>query len=85
MSEELEMTPRGRKARQPREQEQRVVSWRPPELLPEPHPEEGYAFRWVRISTFGHDDVSNISARLREGYEPVKASDHPEVQVFGAT
>jgi hypothetical protein len=85
MSDELEQTEtRGRKPRQQREAEQKKVSWRPPELLPSPSPEEGYVFRWIRISALGHDDVSNISARLREGYEPVKASEHPEVQVIGS-
>lgn len=73
---------RGRKPRQTREAEQRPMSWRPPELLPNPNPEEGYEFRWIRISTLGHPDVANTSGRLREGYEPVKASEHPEVHVM---
>jgi hypothetical protein len=56
----------------------------PPSLLPDPNPEPGYVYRWIRLSTLGTDDPSNISSKLREGYEPVKASDHPEVQVFGS-
>lgn len=83
MTEDIET--RGRKARQTREQEQRPVSWRPPDLLPTPDPEEGYSFRWIRISTFGQADVSNTSGRLREGYVPVKASEHPEVHVMDTT
>jgi hypothetical protein len=31
------------------------------------------------------DDPRNISSKLREGWEPVKASDHPEIQLFGET
>jgi hypothetical protein len=58
--------------------------WAPAQLLPDPTPEPGYVFRWVRISTLGLDDAMNISTRLREGYEPVKATDHPEVQVAGS-
>jgi hypothetical protein len=31
----------------------------------------------------GKDDPTNISGQFGEGWEPVKASDHPEIQVFG--
>lgn len=66
-----------------REAAQRPAKWAPPTLLPDPNPEPGYAFRWVRLSTLGAADPMNISTKFREGWEPVKASDHPEVQVFG--
>jgi len=49
-------------------------------LLPTPNPEPGYAFRWVRVSTLNTADPLNISAKRREGWEPVKASEHPELQ-----
>jgi len=65
-----------------REKVARKRSWAPPELLPTPKPEEGYAYHWVRISTRGEADPMNISSKLREGWEPVKASDHPEVHVM---
>jgi len=48
-------------------------------LLPTPNPEPGYAFRWVRVSTLNTADPLNISAKRREGWEPVKASEHPEL------
>jgi hypothetical protein len=54
----------------------------PPQLLPDPTPEEGYAYRWIRIATLGKDDAMNVSGKLREGWEPVKASAHPEVRLF---
>jgi hypothetical protein len=50
--------------------------------LPDPTPEAGYAYRWIRIATLGKDDAMNVSGKLREGWEPVKASDHPEVRLF---
>ena len=56
----------------------RPRSWSPPSLLPEIHHEDGYAYRYVRASTMGVADVNNISSKFREGWEPVKASDHPE-------
>ena len=57
----------------------------PPQLLPDPTPEAGYAFRWIRVSTLNAADPINISSKLREGWEPVKASDHPEIRLFGST
>lgn len=54
-------------------------TWQRPEVLPSPTPEEGYDFHWVRISTQGQVDATNVSSKLREGWEPVKAADHPEI------
>jgi hypothetical protein len=65
-----------------RDSTERPKKWMPPQLLPDPTPEEGYAYRWIRISTLGKDDPMNVSGKLREGWEPVKASDHPEVRLF---
>lgn len=62
---------------------ERPKKWLPPTALPDPNPEDGYAFRWIRVSTLGNNDPSNVSAKLREGWEPVKASEHPEIQLFG--
>jgi hypothetical protein len=67
-----------------REVAERPKHWMPPQLLPDPNPEEGYAFRWIRISSLGKDDATNISGKLREGWEPVRASDHPEIRLFGS-
>ena len=62
---------------------ERPKSWMPPQLLPDPIPEEGYVYRWIRISTLGANDPINVSSKLREGWEPVKASAHPEIQLMG--
>ena len=62
---------------------ERPKKWTPPQLLPDPNPEPGYAFRWVRISTLGNNDPMNVSSKMREGWEPVKASEHPEIQLMG--
>lgn len=72
------------RALQNREAVERPKQWMPPQLLPDPNPEEGYAFRWIRISSLGKDDATNISGKLREGWEPVKASDHPEIRLFSS-
>jgi len=62
-----------------RETEERPQAWKPPTTLPEPIPEDGYAMRWIRVATRGEVDATNVSARLREGWEPVRAVDHPEI------
>jgi hypothetical protein len=53
----------------------------PPSTLPDPNPEEGYAFRWVATHVLGQNDPANVSKRFREGWEPVKAADHPELHL----
>lgn len=64
---------------------ERPKRWAPPQLLPDPTPEAGYAFRWIRVSTLNKADPTNVSSKLREGWEPVKASDHPEIRLFGSS
>ena len=76
--------PRAPRELESREKAERPKQWMPPQLLPDPNPEPGYAFRWIRIASQGKDDATNISGKLREGWEPVKASDHPEVRLFGS-
>lgn len=77
----------GRRARsaESRQSESRMLSmrpakWAPAQLLPDPEPEDGWAFRWVRLSTLNNPDPTNISSKLREGWEPVKASTQPRLQ-----
>ena len=62
-----------------REKTTRRKAWQRPEVLPSPNPEPGYGFRWIRVSSLGNTDATNVSSKLREGWEPVKASDHPEI------
>ena len=68
-----------------REASTRPAKWMPPQLLPDPTPEPGYAYRWIRVSTQNTADPLNVSSKLREGWEPVKASDHPEIRLFGSS
>jgi hypothetical protein len=62
-----------------RERTVRKKAWTRPTVLPDPIPEEGYTYHWVRISTNGQSDATNISSKIREGWEPVRAQDHPEI------
>jgi hypothetical protein len=73
--------------RNPRELENRVTAerpkqWSPPELLPEPIKEAGYSYRWIRTSTLNNADPRNLSAKLREGWEPVKIEEQPQFQLL---
>tara|TARA_R100001530_G_C4308517_1_gene152393 strand:+ start:653 stop:1102 length:450 start_codon:yes stop_codon:yes gene_type:complete len=62
-----------------REKTARKRAWQRPQVLPAPTPEPGYEFHWVRVATQGAVDATNVSSKLREGWEPVKAVDHPEI------
>ena len=64
-----------------RETTQRKAAWTPPETLPSPKPQPGWVFRWIRTSMMGQADPTNTSAKFREGWEPVKAADHPELML----
>jgi hypothetical protein len=65
-----------------RAKDERPRSWAPPTLLPDPTPEPGYTFRWIRVSTLGQADPRNVSSKIREGWEPVRAADHPEISMY---
>lgn len=62
-----------------REETTRVKSWVPPQQLPDPKPQDGFRFRWIRVSLLGQSDDRNVSVKFREGWEPVKAEEHPEI------
>jgi hypothetical protein len=64
-----------------RDSAQRKMAWTPPQTLPEPRQEDGWVYRWIRTSLMGQADPTNTSAKLREGWEPVKAEDHPELML----
>ena len=63
----------------------RPTAWRPPETLPMPNDRPGWTHRYVRISTMGTADPSNISSKLREGYEPCKGEEYPELMMHAST
>jgi hypothetical protein len=67
---------------QSRTQTERPKAWQPASTLPEPDKEPGYAYRWVRVSTLSQADPRNISAKLREGWEPVRIEEQPKFQML---
>jgi len=61
---------------------ERPTHWAPPELLPEPDKQAGYAYRWIRVASLNQADPRNLSAKLREGWEPVRIEEQPRFQML---
>jgi len=65
-----------------RQHEERPKQWQLPDLLPEPDKQEGFSYRWIRVSTLNAADPRNLSAKLREGWEPVRIEEQPKFQLL---
>lgn len=74
-----------REPRKNREQESREtqLQWTEPSALPEPHPRDGIVHRWIRVSAYGAPDPTNVSKKYREGWEPCRADEYPELMIEG--
>ena len=83
MKQEDTKTPR---ASQTRSKSERPKVWVPPSSLDAPPAPDGFRYRWIRAEVMGFQDTKNISGRLREGYELVRAeevensSDYPVLE-----
>jgi hypothetical protein len=62
--------------------QERPKQWAQPELLPEPDKQPGYNYRWIRVSTMNNADPRNLSAKLREGWEPVAIEEQPKFRLL---
>ena len=73
------------RANQTRSKSERPKVCVPPSSLDAPPAPDGFRYRWIRAESVGFQDTKNISGRLREGYELVRAeeienaSDYPVV------
>ena len=67
---------------QTREITERPKQWMPPELLPEPDKQAGYAYRWIRVSMLNQADARNLSSKIREGWEPVTIEEQPKFKLL---
>jgi hypothetical protein len=65
-----------------REVVERPKQWMPADLLPEPDKQAGFAYRWIRISTLNEADPRNLSAKIREGWEPVRIEEQPKFKLL---
>lgn len=64
-----------------READENVEAWVNPGLLPDPPQREGWVYRWVRTSTLGLADPTNVSSRFREGWQPVPMEEWMEMEL----
>jgi len=55
----------------------------PSSTLPDPTPVPGVSFRWIATHILSIADPTNVSRKMRDGWEPVKAVDHPELLLTG--
>ena len=78
--DDLNNSVRETRAAQSRDRNVRNKPWQPPSVLDAPDAPEGYVYRWIRESLVGNDDKANMSKRIREGWEPVRAEEHPDFE-----
>jgi len=52
--------------------------WAPPSRLDAPPAPPGFKHRWIRKEANGLDDRANVSAKIREGYDLVRADEYPD-------
>lgn len=71
-----------RAPRKTRAEAERPKVWQPASTLPEPDKQPGYAYRWIRVSTLNETDVRNLSAKTREGWEPVRIEEQPKLRLL---
>jgi hypothetical protein len=57
--------------------------YKPSSELPDPTPEPGWDYRWIATAILGQANPTNVSRKFRDGWEPVKAEDHPELMLPG--
>ena len=68
------------RASQTRSETERPKVWTPPSSLDAPPAPDGFRHRWIRAESLGFQDTKNVSARLREGFELVRADEYPDSQ-----
>ena len=63
------------RASQTRSQSERPKVWVPPSSLDAPPAPDGFRYRWISAEVVGFQDTKNVTGRLREGYELVRADE----------
>ena len=66
------------RASQTRTKAEAPKTWTPPSSLDAPPAPDGFRHRWIRVEVLGFDDTKNVSGRLREGWELVRADQYPD-------
>tara|TARA_B100001250_G_scaffold304474_1_gene266312 strand:+ start:34 stop:492 length:459 start_codon:yes stop_codon:yes gene_type:complete len=66
------------RASQTRTKAEAPKTWTPPSSLDAPPAPDGFRHRWIRVEVLGFDDTKNMSGKLREGWELVRADEYPD-------
>ena len=66
------------RASQTRDKVKKPTTWTPPSSLDAPPAPDGFRHRWIRVEVLGFDDTKNMSGKLREGWELVRADEYPD-------
>ena len=66
------------RASQTRTKTEAPKTWTPPSSLDAPPAPDGFRHRWIRVEVLGFDDTKNMSGKLREGWELVRADEYPD-------
>lgn len=80
MTEDMKNGSRASRASETRAKTAQRKPWAPPSMLDAPPAPDGFKHRWIRAETRGFDDRKNISAKLREGWELVRADEYPDFE-----
>ena len=68
------------RANDTRSKSERPKVWVPPSSLDAPPAPDGFRYRWIRAESVGFQDTKNVTGRIREGYELVRADEYPDSQ-----
>ena len=71
MSDKIKRTSRASEE----QKEVRNKPWTPPSSLDAPPAPDGYVHRWIRTESMGFQDTANVSKKMREGWEFVRAEE----------
>ena len=75
-----DQTGRSSRSANSRDKTTRRTPWKPPSALDAPPAPQGFKHRWVSEAVLGQDDRTNMSKRIREGFEPVRAEEFPDFE-----
>ena len=81
MTKEKELQNRTSRSADTRAKKVARKPWQPPSMLETPPAPEGYEYRWIRAEIVGQEDKKNVTARLREGFDLVRAEELGDFEI----
>ena len=78
---ENENDKRASRAAESRSKSERPKVWQRSNNLDTPPAKDGYRYKWIRAEVQGYQDTRNVTGKLRDGYELVRADEFPNYPV----